>query len=216
MALSKNPKADLKAKYKRFFEINLIISLALLILAFKYFPNIEVEKILQNNINEPIIVEDVHQTTQTHRPPPPPRPMIPIESPTNESLEDIDIAATDIDENAVIEAVPPEIKRDLNDFVPYKEFADFMPEPIGGLAAIQNKIIYPEIEKRAGVEGKVLVKAYVNENGDVTKAEIVKGVDEGLNESALRAIKGTKFKPGMQRGKPVKVKVIIPIVFKLR
>lgn len=216
MAHNKNPKVDLRSRYKRFFEINLIISLALLIFAFKYFPKIGVEKVLQKTINEPIIIENVQQTTQTHRPPPPPRPAIFIEAPTNDVLKDIEISATDLNQNENVKDVPPEVKRDLNDFVPYKEYADFMPEPIGGLAAIQDKIVYPEIEKRAGVEGKILVKAYVDEKGDVTKTEIIQGVDEGLNQAAIKAVKGTKFKPGMQRGKPVKVKVVIPIVFRLR
>ncbi len=216
MALSKNPKADLRSKYKRFFEINLIISLSLLILAFKYFPNIEVEKIIQNPGQGPIIIKDVLQTTQTHRPPPPPKPVIPIAAPINEVLQDIDIAGNDLNQKENINNAPPEVKRDLNDFVPYKEYADFMPEPIGGLTELQKKVVYPEIERRAQVEGKVLVKAYIDEDGNVAKVEIVKGVDEGLNEAALNAVEKTKFKPGMQRGKPVKVKVIIPIVFKLR
>lgn len=91
-----------------------------------------------------------------------------------------------------------------------------MPEPIGGIAAIQNKIVYPEIAKRAGVEGKVYILAYVNEQGNVTKAEVIKGLGAGLDEAALNAVKQTKFKPGMQRGVPVKVQVSIPIVFKLQ
>jgi len=90
-----------------------------------------------------------------------------------------------------------------------------MPEPIGGIEAIQSKIVYPEIAKRAGVEGKVYVLAFVDESGDVTKAVILKGVGAGLDEAALTAVKATKFKPGKQRGKPVKVQVSIPIVFKL-
>lgn len=90
-----------------------------------------------------------------------------------------------------------------------------MPEPIGGIAAIQSKIVYPEIAKRAGVEGKVYILAFVDENGNVTKAQVLKGLGAGLDEAALDAIKQTKFKPGKQRGKPVKVQVSIPIVFKL-
>ena len=91
-----------------------------------------------------------------------------------------------------------------------------MPEPIGGIAAIQSKIVYPEIAKRAGVEGKVYVKAYIDKNGDVTKAVVLKGIGAGCDEAALKAVKETKFKPGKQRGKPVNVQVSIPVVFKLQ
>ena len=91
-----------------------------------------------------------------------------------------------------------------------------MPEPIGGIQAIQSKIIYPEIAKRAGVEGKVYVLAFVDEKGDVTNVKIIKGLGAGLDEAALNAVKQTKFKPGKQRGKPVKVQVSIPIVFRLQ
>ncbi|MBV6420642.1 MAG: hypothetical protein DAHOPDDO_01899 [Ignavibacteriaceae bacterium] len=91
-----------------------------------------------------------------------------------------------------------------------------MPEPIGGIKAIQERISYPEIAKRAGVEGKVYILAFVNENGDVTKAQILKGIGAGCDEAARDAVLQTKFKPGKQRGVPVKVQVSIPIVFKLQ
>jgi len=91
-----------------------------------------------------------------------------------------------------------------------------MPEPIGGIAAIQQLITYPEIAKRAGVEGKVYVLAFVDEKGNVTNAKIIKGIGAGCDEAAIDAVLQTKFKPGKQRGTPVKVQVSIPIVFKLQ
>jgi TonB family protein len=100
-----------------------------------------------------------------------------------------------------------------------KEFfvaVEEMPEPIGGLKSIQEKIIYPEIAKRAGIEGKVYVLAFIDEKGNVANAKIIKGIGGGCEETALDAVKQTKFTPGKQRGKPVKVQVSIPIVFKLQ
>ena len=90
-----------------------------------------------------------------------------------------------------------------------------MPEPIGGLKSIQNKITYPDLAKKAGIEGKVFILAYVDENGNVTKAEVIKGIGLGCDEAALDAVRLTKFKPGKQRGKPIKVQITIPISFKL-
>ena len=94
--------------------------------------------------------------------------------------------------------------------------AEQMPEPIGGLYSIQEKIRYPEIAKRAGIEGKVFVQAFIDENGSVAETKVVKGIGAGCDEAALNAIKQSKFAPGKIRGKPVKVQVTIPIVFKLQ
>lgn len=91
-----------------------------------------------------------------------------------------------------------------------------MPEPIGGIQAIQSKILYPEIAKRAGIEGRVFILAFIDENGDVANAKVIKGIGAGCDESALDAVKQTKFTPGKQKGKPVKVQVTIPIQFKLQ
>ena len=90
-----------------------------------------------------------------------------------------------------------------------------MPVPIGGISGIQKRIVYPEIAKRAGIEGKVLVLAFVDESGNVTKAEVIKGIGLGCDEAAIDAIVQTKFTPGKQRGKTVKVRVTIPVTFKL-
>lgn len=93
--------------------------------------------------------------------------------------------------------------------------ADELPLPIGGIVAIQKKVYYPELAKRAGIEGRVFVKAYINEEGNVVKAEVIKSAHEVLDSAALNAVLKTKFKPGIQNGKKIKTQVSIPIVFKL-
>ena len=218
MALLKNPKADLRRQYSRIFEISLIASLALLIIAFRFFPNMESKELQVEGPQELFTVEDIQHTKQDNRPPPPPKPPIPIEAPSDDVLDDVEIGSTEIDINEQVEAPPPpkEDKKIVEEEPTYFVAVEEMPEPIGGIGAIQSKIVYPEIAKRAGVEGKVYVLAFVNESGDVTKAEIIKGLGAGLDEAALNAVKQTKFKPGKQRGKPVKVQVSIPIVFKLQ
>lgn len=94
--------------------------------------------------------------------------------------------------------------------------ADEMPEPIGGITAIQQKVHYPELAKRAGVQGKVFVVAYINENGNVVGVKTIKGIGAGCDESAMRAVLSVRFKPGKHNGKPVKVQVAVPLVFKLK
>jgi TonB family protein len=100
-----------------------------------------------------------------------------------------------------------------DDFSPLVEN---MPGPIGGMFAIQEKIKYPEIAKRAGIQGKVIIQAFIDENGNVVHTKILNGIGGGCDEMAVDAVKKTKFNPGTQNGKPVKVQVTIPIVFKLQ
>jgi len=109
---------------------------------------------------------------------------------------------------------PPREQVELQNEPTYFVAVEEMPEPIGGLQAIQEKIIYPEIARRAGVEGKVYVLAFIDESGTVTRAEVTKGIGMGCDEAAIDAVLKTKFKPGMQRGKPIKVQVTVPISFK--
>lgn len=217
MALIKNPKADLRRSYKKIFELSLIIALAVLIVAFKFFPHLETKVAMSEGPQELFKVEDVQQTKQENRPPPPPKPPIPIEAPSEDVLEDIEIGETELNMNETVEAPPPpKVEKKVEEEPQYFVAVEEMPEPIGGIQAIQSKIVYPEIAKRAGIEGKVYVLAFVDETGAVTKAEIIKGLGAGLDDAALNAVKATKFKPGKQRGKPVKVQVSIPIVFKLQ
>lgn len=213
----KNPIADLRAKYKTTLEICIIIALAIMIVAFKFFPNLQEKEVVLEGPQELFTVEDIQQTKQENRPPPPPKPPIPIEAPSEDVLEDIEIEDTELDLNANMEAPPPPPKEEKVEEEPtYFVAVEEMPEPIGGIKGIQDKIIYPEIAKRAGVEGKVYVLAFVDESGKVTKAQVIKGIGAGCDEAALDAVLKTKFKPGKQRGKPVKVQVSIPIIFKLQ
>lgn len=220
MALKKNPKVDLKLKYKRVFEISVIISLAFLIIAFKFFPEFSEEKVKMEPTQELVNVEDIVNTKQESAPPPPPKPPIPIEAPSDDVLEDIDIGSTELEVNQEVTNTPPpppaatqkEEEEEPVFFVAVEE----TPEPIGGIEAIQAKIVYPEIAKRAGVQGRVFIKAFVDELGNVRKAEVIKGIGAGCDEAAVQAVMQTKFKPGKQRGKAVKVQVSIPIIFKLQ
>ena len=91
-----------------------------------------------------------------------------------------------------------------------------MPELIGGLGSIQSKIKYPEVAKKAGIEGRVFIQFIVDKNGYVSDPVVVRGIGGGCDEEAVRAVSQAKFKPGTQRGKAVKVKMSLPITFKLK
>lgn len=100
-------------------------------------------------------------------------------------------------------------------------YADQMPEYPGGDAALithtHRQIVYPQVDRDARIEGKVLVRFVVDETGRVVDPVVVRGVSPGLDAEAVRVIKTLKqFSPAMQNGKPVKVYYNFPIVFKLQ
>lgn len=97
----------------------------------------------------------------------------------------------------------------------YLAFAEEMPAPVGGLPAIYSHIQYPEMAKRAGVEGKVYVLAFINEDGGVDDVKVIKGIGAGCDEATIAAVKKTKFTPGKSAGKTAKVKMSLQIQFKL-
>jgi protein TonB len=212
-------KPEIRFHYKLVLECSIIASLLLLILVFKFFPHIEKRTIEYDAPQELFTVEDIEQTKQDHTPPPPPeKPSMILQAVTDADIEDIEFEETEInfDQEMSAPPPPPRVQKKVVEEEPtYFVAVEEMPYPIGGIQAIHDLIIYPVIAKRAGVEGKVYVLAYVNEEGTVTKTEIIKSIGGGCDEAAEYAVKQTKFYPGKQRGNPVKVKVMIPIVFKL-
>jgi len=86
---------------------------------------------------------------------------------------------------------------------------------LGGLKGLQADLRYPEIAKRAGVEGRVYLQFIVDETGKVRDPMVTRGIGAGCDEEALRAIESVLFVPGVQRGVRVPVKMSIPITFRL-
>ncbi len=215
MALRKNPKTDLKKKYFRTFETGLILSLLIIIFSFRYFPAFQKEHSAIPVVQELITIEDVLNTKIESPPPPPPKPPIPVEAPSDDLLPDVGIEPTElyINETPPPPPLPPD---ETEDYSKIFTVVEELPEPIGGLAAIQEKIVYPEFAVRAGIQGKVFVSAIIDEQGNVIKAEVTKGIGGGCDEAAVKAVMATKFKPGKQRGRPVKVQLGLPIYFRLK
>ncbi len=110
---------------------------------------------------------------------------------------------------------PPPPSKEEEDiiFVAY----DTEPVPIGGFAAIHKNLTYPDIARRAGVEGTVIIQAIIDKRGIVIDTQVLKSLgNNGCDEAAMFAIKQTRWKPALQRDKPVKVRVSIPVIFKLK
>lgn len=98
----------------------------------------------------------------------------------------------------------------------YLVIAEVMPEPASGLPALIKKINYPNMARKAGIEGRVIAMVYVGEGGDVEDVKIIKGLDAGCSEEVERVLRDSKFKPGSNQGKAVKVKMAMAFQFKLQ
>ncbi len=215
MALRKTEKADLRSRYPMFIEIGLVVSLALLIAAFRVEYNPDTTFEIKEEQTIVVEMEEIEQTQQIEKPPPPPRPPVPIEVPNDEILEDeaLDIdAEIDFDEPVHLPPPPPVAEEEPEIFV----VVENMPELIGGIESLQKKVRYPEIAKKAGVEGTVFLQFIVDEQGNVVDPVVMRGIGAGCDEEALKAIRTAKFKPGRQRGKPVKVRFSLPVRFRLK
>jgi protein TonB len=95
------------------------------------------------------------------------------------------------------------------------EVVEQMPELQGGIAGLQSRIQYPEMARRAGIEGRVFVQFVVDENGSPSNITVVRGIGGGCDEAAVAAVRDSRFTPGLQRGRPVKVRMSLPVTFRL-
>ncbi|HEX9829462.1 MAG TPA: energy transducer TonB [Bacteroidota bacterium] len=198
----------------KLYELSLSLALVLVIVGFKFFPFHEGNKKIVIASRENVTVEDIVQTRQENRPPPPPRPSIPIEAPAAEALEDVDITSSEL--NIAQEVAPPPPKPNEDDDENYFVVVEDYPQLIGGYDGLMKRVVYPTIALRAGIQGRIFLLAYVNEQGGVDRVDIVKGLEGGLSEAAVEAVKQSSFTPGKQRGRPVKVKVSLVVHFKIK
>jgi len=121
-----------------------------------------------------------------------------------------------MDQKLDVPPPPKNAKKDENKEEQVFVVVENQPKLKGGLAALQSKIKYPDMARKAGIEGRVYVQFIVDKQGNVVNPHVIRGIGGGCDKEALRVIKKAKFTPGMQRGRPVKVKMSLPIVFKLQ
>ena len=100
-------------------------------------------------------------------------------------------------------------------------WAEEMPKFPGGdselMKFFSQNLVYPEIAKRACVEGKVILSFIVDKNGNIVDVKVAKSIGAGCDEEAMRVLKITPgWIPGKQNGNPVLTRINIPVVFKLR
>lgn len=234
MEQKKHPKADLSRKAGLFFNIGLIISLALVITAFEWRFYDDLEAVSLGDLEEET-VEMLEIPIIAVPPPPPPVVVSPtiVEAPEDEIEPEEEILFEEDEPVEVVENrtdapvlldVPisntPPPKEEVNDNEPFI-ISEVMPEPKGGYKKfyefLKKNLNYPKTARRMMLEGKVYVQFIVEKDGSLTDIHVVKGIGGGCDEEAIRVLqKAPKWKPGLQRGRPVRVKKAIPIIFKFR
>ena len=218
----KAPGYDVKAHYRLTLQIGLVLALAVVIALFRIPMRIDETFEVPLQAQEIVQLEEIQQTKQEVTAPLPPRPAVPIEVPNDEVIvdEELDLDVTlDLDE-AIVDLTPPappepeekqeEVEAEI--FVAVEE----MPEIIGGTASLYALVKYPPMAQHAGLEGTVVVGLVVEPSGVPGEITVMKSVHPMLDEAAVEAVKQLRFKPGRQRGRPVRVRMAIPIRFELR
>lgn len=216
------PKKNLRNYYTIFLEIGLIGALLISTVLTKiHFAASETE-LPQMQEQEVVEMEEIVQTKQVERVPPPPRPPVPVAVPNDEIIEDVNIninSELDFDTQLDLPPAPPkqaDEEADGDDEEDFFVLVEQMPELVGGISSLQKKIKYPENAIRANIEGRVYVQFIVNEKGEVENPRVIRGIGGGCDEEALRVVKQAKFKPGLQRGRPVRVQFNLPVIFRLQ
>jgi len=190
----------------------MILSLVIMLLVFQTLRAISLDEAESKTVDIEIEVTDIPPTEQFRRPPPPPKPSIPIPTESEDVPEDLTIDETALDLSDIPPPPPPPDEGDMI-FVAFDE----PPTPIGGFMAIQKALRYPEIARKAGIEGRVTVHVLVSEKGEVVRTKILQSLGHsGCDQAAVNAIEKVKWNPAMQRDKPVKVWVAIPVIFRLK
>ena len=101
---------------------------------------------------------------------------------------------------------------------PILEVVEDMPSFPGGNVSkwIAKNVKYPVLAMENGIQGKVFIQFVIERDGSITDVKVVRGVDASLDKEAVRVVQSMpKWKPGKQRGKPVRVAYTLPINFQL-
>lgn len=223
MEVKKNPKADLEKFRTIFLQVGLIVVLAFIFAAFEWEGSSSDENVLGEM--ETVMVEEeiipITKQEEIKNLPPPPAVVEVLEIVEDDAVIENEVKMDDSEANEHTEVQVVEVKQEeeVDEVINFYVIED-KPEFPGGEAALLQWVAkntqYPPIAKDMGIKGKVFVQFIIDKEGKVTNVEIIRGVDPSLDKEALRVVKSMPaWKPGKQRGKPVKVSFQIPINFTL-
>lgn len=229
MEVKKTPRASLENKRLLFVEIGLVIALLIFWGCMEYTSKETTVSTLAEVAQE-IEVEEMVPITQETPPPPEAAPKIPVLSDQIDIVDDeieIEEDFLSLEDNAnlgveimdYIEEVEEETVEE--EAIPF-QLVEEKPSFNGGDANefskwVNSKLVYPEIAKENGVQGRVTLQFTVNTDGSVSNVIVLRGVDSSLDKEAVRVVSmSPKWKPGKQRDRAVKVTYTFPVIFQLR
>ena len=226
MQLKKSPKASLEDKKLTYVLMGLVLVLSICYVAFECTEK-EVTKYevpdTEFFFEEEI---DIQQTTQETPPPPPPPAMQEVEVlnvvEDDVETETIEINTEDDKDVEVVIAPPVEAPVEEEEEEVIFVVVESMPEFPGGQQALfkylAENVKYPVIAQENGIQGRVICQFVVNKDGSIVDVVAVRSSGEpSLDKEAIRVIQSMpKWKPGKQRGKPVRVKYTVPVNFRLQ
>ncbi|MEL7832647.1 energy transducer TonB [Fodinibius sp. Rm-B-1B1-1] len=210
----KKPSSDLRNYYIFILQVSLIVVLGIFIGASKIQFISQQSEVDLTQEQEVVEMEEITQTKQEEQPPPPPRPQVPVEVPNDEIIDDQEI---NIDADINMDEPLPEPKEPED--VEEEEFfvvVEQEPEMKGGQKWLYDNINYPDMARKAGIEGKVIIQFVVGKDGKAENINILRGIGGGCDEEAIRVIKEAEFVPGRQRGNVVPVQTAQTINFQLQ
>ena len=231
MEVKKSPKASLENKRFHFTEIGFVIALLAVLFAFDYSSKEKKVATLETE-TAAVEVEDMIPITQETPPPPEAAPKIPILSDQidvvddNIKIDDNMFQNLEDDANSGVEIMDyiesaPEEETIEEEAIPF-QLVEEKPSFNGGDANefskwVNSRLVYPEIAKENGVQGRVTLQFTVNADGSVSNVKVLRGVDSSLDKEAVRVVSSSpKWKPGKQRDRAVKVTYTFPVIFQLR
>jgi len=208
--------------------LGLVIALGVVLAAFEY--KVAPKKVESLGQVEMQAVEEeiIPITREQELPPPPPPPpqvveVLNIVDDDVEIEDELMIEESDVTDDMVIDVAPviSTVEEEEEEDTQVFFIVEDMPEFPGGEVALRqfiaNAIKYPVIAQENGIQGRVYVTFVVNTDGSITDARIARGVDPSLDKEALRVVNTLpNWKPGKQRGKPVRVSYTVPINFVLQ
>ena len=227
MEIKKSPKADLNSKKLTFTLIGLVVSL---FIVWRVFEHKSYDKQTVDTFARQVevIEEEMVEITKQEQPKPQvqtPKPQVTQIQVVEDDVEveDIDINA-EVDQNEEIEEYVYEAPEIEEEEIQEEEIwlsVEENPEFPGGTAKllehVQKNLKYPMMARESDIQGKVFVNFVVEKDGSISNVKVLRGIGGGCDEEAVRVVQSLpKFKPGKQRGNPVRVSYTLPIVFKLQ
>ncbi len=228
MEPKKNKKANLENKKFMFLQVGLIVALIACLGALEWTSGQKKESIFTGMTEEAIEEEQIPVTEEI-----PPEEMPPPEVTVTELFEIVDddvfiehevkFEADETSEDRVVEIYAPVLQAEeeaVEDeiFVIVEEMPKFRGGDLNTFREwVQKRVRYPELAAENSIQGRVYITFVVETNGMVSNITVTRSVDPLLDEAAKEAVAASpKWTPGMQRGRPARVKYSIPIVFQLQ